>query len=83
MFRYKSKFINDKTERSLNFPLRRREYHRIENENAKFVRRLMEKLPSINIRDFDRDYKRYMGYKSRLLKLNLKINELSDRKSVV
>ena len=70
MFRDKLKLSKERLNKSLNFCNRKKENNRIDNENGKLAKRIIEKLPSINLTELNKEYKQSIKYKRLLLKLN-------------
>eukprot|EP00826_Nyctotherus_ovalis_P058964 TRINITY_DN8157_c0_g1_i21.p2 TRINITY_DN8157_c0_g1~~TRINITY_DN8157_c0_g1_i21.p2 ORF type:complete len:138 (-),score=24.92 TRINITY_DN8157_c0_g1_i21:147-560(-) len=71
MFRDKLKLSKERLSRSLNFHSRKKENRRIDGENERLARRIIEKLPTINFPELNREYRKNVRYKKLLLKLNM------------
>ncbi len=67
MFREKS---TDATMRSLNFARRKKESDRIERENLKFAKRLLEKNAFIDVRGMRHEYVQHLRYRKLLLRVD-------------
>jgi len=72
MFRTKAKEAEERVARSLNFFNRKRENERIERENLRFARRLLEKPPSLDVRELEKTFDHHLEYRQLLLKVEAK-----------
>ena len=58
--------------RSLNFFSRKKENERIEKDNLKFAKRLLEKPALIDIKSMDREFEEHLKYRKQLLRVQQK-----------
>ena len=72
MFRDKMRESEERTVKSLNSYQRRKESERIERENFKFAKRLLEKSALIDIKEINDEYEQSMRYRQMILKVSPK-----------
>ena len=72
MFKEKIKDTEERIAKSLNYVARKKENERIEHENFKFAKRLLERPAFINTKGMDREYEQHLKYKTQIMKVPLK-----------
>ena len=69
MFKDKLKDTQDRISRSLNFFQRKKENDRIERENLKFAKRLLEKPGALDLNGMTQSFEQHMRYRKLLLRV--------------
>lgn len=58
--------------KSLNVFFKKRELERIEMENVRFARRLLEKPGSLSVKEMDQDFEHHLKYMQRASRMEMK-----------